>query len=317
MSVTLVFGQQTEVVYLKNGSVIKGVVIEQNMAEKSIKLQTSDGSIFVYKMEDIDKIEKPEETQAQPQQQPTQKSKASKAKPQSNEPKPEQKKFEFSEDNLKYGVKAGLNFSRVSYLVSEKGEEEDEGEYVKMKPGINLGVFANYSFTPLIAVETGFNIETKGYKFKYEEGNKERKAWGCYEEKVNVVYATIPADFKLNFDKFYVFVGNYIGIGVTGKNKWNDEEYEKGELVKNDGKDKIKFASEWPDDDDDDNTYLKRFDLGYRIGGGYEINDNLGVRISYDFGVLNTASEYTHSSYSYSETKKNRTFSISATWRLK
>lgn len=47
--------QQVENVYLKNGSMIRGVLIEQIPGE-SVKVQTSDGSIYVYKMTEIDKI---------------------------------------------------------------------------------------------------------------------------------------------------------------------------------------------------------------------------------------------------------------------
>jgi len=46
-----------ENVYLKNGSIIKGVVLEQ-VPNKSIKVQTSDGSIYVYKMSEVEKITK-------------------------------------------------------------------------------------------------------------------------------------------------------------------------------------------------------------------------------------------------------------------
>lgn len=46
-----------EVVYLKNGSVIRGVVLEQ-VPNQFIKLETSDGSIFVYSVDEIEKITK-------------------------------------------------------------------------------------------------------------------------------------------------------------------------------------------------------------------------------------------------------------------
>jgi hypothetical protein len=46
-----------DIIYLKNGSVIKGEIIEQ-IPNKSIKIQTSDGSIFVYDFSDIEKIAK-------------------------------------------------------------------------------------------------------------------------------------------------------------------------------------------------------------------------------------------------------------------
>lgn len=48
-----------EIVYLKNGSVIKGVVIEQ-MPGVSLKIKTNDGSIFAYQMSEVEKITKEE-----------------------------------------------------------------------------------------------------------------------------------------------------------------------------------------------------------------------------------------------------------------
>ena len=44
-----------DVVYLKNGSIIKGKVIEVVPSE-SVKVQTQDGSLFVYSMDEIDRI---------------------------------------------------------------------------------------------------------------------------------------------------------------------------------------------------------------------------------------------------------------------
>ena len=46
-----------EIVYLKNGSVVRGIVIEQ-VPGVSLKIQTSDGSIFAYPMSDVEKITK-------------------------------------------------------------------------------------------------------------------------------------------------------------------------------------------------------------------------------------------------------------------
>ena len=46
-----------ETVYLKNGSIIKGTVLEQE-AGGNIKIMTSDGSIFVYKSDEVQKITK-------------------------------------------------------------------------------------------------------------------------------------------------------------------------------------------------------------------------------------------------------------------
>lgn len=49
----------TEVVYLKNGSIIKGVIIEQ-VPNVSLKIKTSDGSLIICKMDEVSKITKEE-----------------------------------------------------------------------------------------------------------------------------------------------------------------------------------------------------------------------------------------------------------------
>ena len=46
-----------DVVYLKNGSIIRGVIIEQ-VPNKSIKIETADRNVFVYQMNEIEKIAK-------------------------------------------------------------------------------------------------------------------------------------------------------------------------------------------------------------------------------------------------------------------
>lgn len=56
---TLSFGQSNyqDVVYLKNGGIIRGTIIEQ-VINKSIKIETADRNVFVYQMDEIDKLTK-------------------------------------------------------------------------------------------------------------------------------------------------------------------------------------------------------------------------------------------------------------------
>jgi hypothetical protein len=53
------YAQQSsqDVLYLKNGSIIRGTIIEQ-VPNKSLKIQTADGSVFVYSIEEVEKITK-------------------------------------------------------------------------------------------------------------------------------------------------------------------------------------------------------------------------------------------------------------------
>jgi hypothetical protein len=51
--------QMEDVLYLKNGSVIRGMIIEQT-PNVSVKIKTKDGSVFAYKYEEIEKFAKEE-----------------------------------------------------------------------------------------------------------------------------------------------------------------------------------------------------------------------------------------------------------------
>lgn len=50
-------GEWMDVVYLKNGGMVRGMIIEQ-VPNVQVKVQTKDGNIFVYKMDEIEKITK-------------------------------------------------------------------------------------------------------------------------------------------------------------------------------------------------------------------------------------------------------------------
>ncbi len=46
-----------EVVYLKNGGIVRGIIIEQ-IPNEQLKIQTRDGNVFVYKISEVEKITK-------------------------------------------------------------------------------------------------------------------------------------------------------------------------------------------------------------------------------------------------------------------
>ena len=54
---TMAQGNYIDVIYLKNGSVIKGIIVEQ-VPNVSLKIQTADGSLFVYKISEVEKMTK-------------------------------------------------------------------------------------------------------------------------------------------------------------------------------------------------------------------------------------------------------------------
>lgn len=67
LSSGVVFAEMTDVVYLKNGSIIKGMIIE-TIPNESIKIETADGSIFVYSMDEVQKMTKEKTVGKKPKQ---------------------------------------------------------------------------------------------------------------------------------------------------------------------------------------------------------------------------------------------------------
>lgn len=54
---TLMAQSTTETVHLKNGGLVRGTIIEQ-VPGQSLKIQTKDGNVFVYKMDEVERITK-------------------------------------------------------------------------------------------------------------------------------------------------------------------------------------------------------------------------------------------------------------------
>lgn len=59
MSVAMAQRGMIDVVYLKNGSMIRGVIVEQVPGE-SIKIETAEGNLFVYRLDEINKMTREE-----------------------------------------------------------------------------------------------------------------------------------------------------------------------------------------------------------------------------------------------------------------
>ncbi|MBP5503431.1 MAG: PorT family protein [Bacteroidales bacterium] len=184
----------------------------------------------------------------------------------------------FAQD-ISFGVKAGVNFS--NFNVKEDGKSVDD---LKMKPGINLGAYADFNFTDMFALEAGLQFEQKGSKMEFSES-----AYGIkykYTEKYNINYFTIPVNFRVNLpvgdNNLYFLAGPTLGIGLSGKVKWEEEE--DGEKESDDAS--LKFGdntgNEYEDGDD-----LHRMNIGLLFGAGFEMSNNLGVRLTYDLGLSN------------------------------
>lgn len=167
------------------------------------------------------------------------------------------------------GIKAGLNLSNM--LI--KDDEDTYSDEFKMNPGFHIGATAEFPIKSFFSFETGLILSTKGYKLHEKEVDYE------YSEKANLYYFDIPLNtrvaYKMGFGGIYGTLGPYIGIGVTGKYKY--EETYNGETSTE------SETFEWGSDESAD---LKRFDFGLNFGAGVEIKA-IQVGLSYELGLAN------------------------------
>ena len=141
-----------DVLYLKNGSVIKGEIIELNMGG-NVKIQTSDGSLFVYESNQVEKIGK-EQTESQAPVKP------SVEQPKTAELKTELKAEEKSADRhfrhkgyrgfADFGGLLGLNrafdFDFYSALMFSTSQGFQICPWVFIGAGVGVNIY-NYSYS--------------------------------------------------------------------------------------------------------------------------------------------------------------------------
>ncbi len=118
---TVAFAQSNyqDVVYLKNGSIIRGVIIEQ-VPNKSIKIETADRNVFVFQMEEIEKLAK------------------------------EPIKAKSGHSGNKSGLKSGYK------LTIENGYEVGVGTWSRNK--INMDIINAYQMNPYFSIGLGIGV---------------------------------------------------------------------------------------------------------------------------------------------------------------
>jgi predicted small secreted protein len=165
LTVTIVFAQTNfqDVVYLKNGSVVRGTIIEQ-VPNESLKIETADGSFFVYTISEVKKITK-ERVDVYRQG--------------ATKPQLTQQEQTFTR-NPQFGIKGGLN------AASETASDGRNSSQTNARAGIHIGFFmelpinAKFDFQP----ELLYSMQGGSYK----DGGR------TYTDKID--YINLPIIFK-------------------------------------------------------------------------------------------------------------------------
>lgn len=228
----LVAQDRVDVVYLKNGSVVRGTIVEQ-VPNESIKLETADGSIFVFKMSEVERIVREPVAGANKRQGPA----------------PPMAKsylvlnpvgvlqfgpivdFEFRVSSKLYGF-AHVRFhglGLLSHVIST-----DVLSYLSTAVGGGVRYFFTNESSPNAAyiggaAEVGYNPYSgdAGYVTAYH---------GSY---INLTFAG-NGGYRWRFDNFILNVGGYLGVAPTVYSKYS---YDSAPTVMYDGRHDVTFVA--------------------------------------------------------------------------
>lgn len=186
-------------------------------------------------------------------------------------------------------IKGGMNISKIL----SKDNVETYGSNKNIKLGLNIGVATEFSLNKRFAIETGINLDSKGYRVKKKDLLEE------YSETIKtlkIYYIDIPINAKYiisdNSFKTFITAGPYIGIGIYGNLTTEIEGNKKISSVNKD--------IEWGED-----FNPNRLDYGLNIGIGAEYKF-LSFSINYSHGlpdlslIPNKESNVTNSVLSFS-----------------
>jgi len=176
-----------------------------------------------------------------------------------------------------FGVKAGLNLSTQLMKDNDATYSDD----YKMNPGFHIGATAEFPLTDLLSFETGLFLSTKGYKVSMSE--TEMGETIEIKGSTNLYYLDIPLTAKAYFDlstvKVFGIAGPYIGIGLSGKSKF---EMTCGSVTLTEEED-LKWGSGEED-------HYRRLDYGLIVGAGVAIN-SIEIGLSYALGLANISAQ--------------------------
>lgn len=174
-----------------------------------------------------------------------------------------------AQDNLKWGVMAGMNVSK--YTIT--GFDNRIGFHAGVKAELGLSQEASGAYMDFAAL-----LSLKGAKI---DGGS------IASIKFNPCYLEMPVHIGYKYavnDDFALFgsVGPYIAVGLFGKAKAKVDGSiaDLGELGTNSASENI-----FGDD------AFKRFDFGLGLKAGVEFSKKYQVAISYDFGLVEVAKD--------------------------
>ncbi|MGJ7031245.1 outer membrane beta-barrel protein [Niabella hirudinis] len=186
----------------------------------------------------------------------------------------------FTEAQVRWGVRAGVNFTNVWAVVNGKPTNST------IRAGFKGGADAEIPLGHLFRIEPGLLFSTKGYK----NGQAVKLNTNAYylEMPVNIIYCP-----KVGRRSLLLGTGPYLGYGLGGK--WKTPGVNSGSDFRMGWNGNLQFVNDTKMDDyyytapGANFTYGKPIDVGVNFLAGYELSDNLDLRLEGQLGITDLA----------------------------
>jgi len=151
---------------------------------------------------------------------------------------------------VRFGVKAGANFSNLYTKDSNKGINSDQ---YKGRFSYHFGGMMEYSFTEMFAIQPEFMYLNHGANLK------DNNSFEMKDGHITLNTLQLPVNFKATFKtggdaKIFVYAGPYAAYNIYGKARGK---------IKGSKEDRELFSK---------GSDMKRWDFGIGIGAGVEMN---------------------------------------------
>lgn len=192
-----------------------------------------------------------------------------------------------SAQDVKYGIKGGLNVSNFS--------GDTDGVDLKFRLGLNIGVFVEVKLSDKFSIQPEVLYSQQGAKLIIAGNFNDGYNITSFKvtDKENLAYINVPVMFKYYaIEKFSIEVGPQIGFLVS---------------------EKAKIKAEGRTIEESDREYYKKVDFGLNFGAEYDFTENIFVGARYNLGLTNIGT----TAPGDDGKNHNRVFSLSVGYRFK
>lgn len=146
---------------------------------------------------------------------------------------------------VRFGVKAGTNFSNLKVSHADDGDENESG---KSKVGLHGGGFVTIPLSASFSLQPEALLSMEGAKDKEEDAT------------LNITYLNIPLLLQYNASGFFAETGPQLGLLLAANQKFGD-------------------------DSEDVKKQMKSTALSWALGAGYRFVNGVGIGARYNLGL--------------------------------